>query len=208
MKISLWADGPTLCLSEDWQLSRTPPADPPDGKHFGFLFTDGSAGSVVAHAISPEDLMPLDRDTLIEGIRGAQAVVSGDAGLVEADAARTASGVPYVYSIMKIRAEPTGVQYNLTLQLVGDRVVLVQGHFAEGNRTGVREATVYEVAMRRNWVTAPNDENPTGGWAHDPYDGSTTGFVMNMSELPDFDQQFPGHPLTMARELLQSVADS
>ena len=36
---------------------------------------------------------------------------------------------------------------------------------------------------------------------------STTGFVMNMSELPDFDQQFPGHPLTMARELLRSIAE-
>lgn len=152
--------------------------------------------------------MPFDRDTLIEGIRHAQAVMAGQAGLVEADAARTASGVPYVYSIMKIRAEPTGVQYNLTLHLAGDRPLQVQGHFVEGNRTGVRDATVYEVAMRHNWVTPPNEEDPTGGWAHDPYDGSTAGFVMNMSELPDFDQQFPGHPLTMARELLRSVADS
>ena len=54
----------------------------------------------------------------------------------------------------------------------------------------------------------PTPDDPTGGWAHDPYDHSTTGFVMNMSELPDFDQQFPGHPLTLARELLQNIADS
>lgn len=31
---------------------------------------------------------------------------------------------------------------------------------------------------------------------------------VNMSELPDIDQQFPYHPLTMARELLQSIAGS
>jgi hypothetical protein len=31
---------------------------------------------------------------------------------------------------------------------------------------------------------------------------------MNMSELSDFDQQFAGHPLTLARELLQTIADS
>ena len=31
---------------------------------------------------------------------------------------------------------------------------------------------------------------------------------MNMSELPDFDEQFPNHPLTMARELLRNIAAS
>lgn len=55
---------------------------------------------------------------------------------------------------------------------------------------------------------APTQDDPTGGWAHDPFDHSTTGFVMNMSELPDFDEQFPSHPLTMARELLRNIAAS
>lgn len=37
---------------------------------------------------------------------------------------------------------------------------------------------------------------------------SAAGFVMNMSELPDFDEQFPNHPLSMAQELLRNIADS
>jgi hypothetical protein len=42
----------------------------------------------------------------------------------------------------------------------------------------------------------------------DPYNGSTTAFVMNMSELRDFDEHFPTHPVWMAWELLASVVAS
>ena len=69
------------------------------------------------------------------------------------------------------------------------------------------EAFVYEMSQRRNMLQEPTEDDRTGGWTHGPYDHSTTGFVMNMSELPDFDQQFPSHPLTMARELLRSIAE-
>ncbi len=66
---------------------------------------------------------------------------------------------------------------------------------------------MYEMAQRRNMLQEATEDDPTGGWAHDPFDYSTTGFVMNTSELSDFDEQFPGHPLTMARELLRSIAE-
>lgn len=35
-----------------------------------------------------------------------------------------------------------------------------------------------------------------------------TGFVTIMSELSEFDQQFPYHPLTLTRELVQRVIGS
>lgn len=78
----------------------------------------------------------------------------------------------------------------------------------EGDTTGVRDATVYEIARQNQWLREPTTDDPTGGWARDPYTGLSAGFVMNMSELPDFDGQFPAHPLSMAREVVASVRAS
>lgn len=64
------------------------------------------------------------------------------------------------------------------------------------------------MASCQNLLNEPTEDDPTGGWAHDPFDNSTTGFVMNISELPDFDQQFPHQPLTMARELFRNGQQS
>lgn len=77
-----------------------------------------------------------------------------------------------------------------------------------GNPTGAREAFGYEIAKRNNMRGEPTEDDSTGGWAHDPFGHSATGFVMNVSDLPDFDLQFPNHPLTMARELLRTVGAS
>ena len=49
--------------------------------------------------------MPLDKDQMIDGLLEADAVVAGQAGLIEVDVERTSSGVPFVYSLMKIKQE-------------------------------------------------------------------------------------------------------
>ena len=208
MQISLWSGGPTLKLADHWQPMRTLPDDPPDLQVFGFKLHDGVSGFLMMHAIPADEAMPLDQQQVIEGLRRADAVVAGEAGLIDVGAARTASGIPYVYSLMKIPGEQSGVHYNLTLHLVGERALQVRGNFDEGDLTGTREAFVYEMARRGNMLHEPTEDDPTGGWARDPFDYSTAGFVMNMSELPDFDGQFRSHPLTLARELLRNIADS
>ena len=206
MQTSLWPGGPTLTLPDYWQPLWTLPDDPPDTQVLACKFDDGATGSLIMHPIPPDEAMPLDQQELIDGLRGAHEVLAGQAGLIDVDAARTASGTPYVYSLMKIPGEHRGIHYNLTLHLVGDRTLQIRSGFDEGDVTGMREAFVYEIAQRRNMLHERTPGDPTGGWAHDPYDHSTTGFVMNMSELPNFDQQFPGHPVTLARELLRSIA--
>jgi hypothetical protein len=208
MQISLWAGGPTLHLSGPWEPLRTLPDDPPDAPKLGFMLSDGIAGLLMMQTIPPDGAMPLDRQELIDGLRRSQWVTSGEAGFVDVNVSRTNSGIPYVYSLMKIPGEPRGIHYNLTLHLIGERVMQIRGHFDEGTVTGMREAVVYEMAQRSNMLREPTEDDPTGGWAHDPFDHSTRGFVMNMSELPDFDEQFPKHPLTLARELLRNIADS
>lgn len=208
MQTILWPDGPTLTLPDYWQPLKTLPDDPPDTQAFAFKFRDGATGFLMMHTIPPHQAMPLDQHALIDGLRTADEVLAGEAGFIDVDAARTASGLPYVYSLMKIPGEHRGVHYNLTLHLVGERTLQIRSGFDEGDVTGMREAVVYEMAQRHNMLHEPTPDDPTGGWAHDPFDHSTTGFVMNMSELPDFDRQFPGHPLTMARDLLRTIAAS
>lgn len=195
-------------MADHWQSLRTTPDDPPDMQVFGFKLRDGASGLLFIHSIPADEVMPLDRQVLIDDLRQAREVIAGEAGFIDVDAARTKSGIRYVYSIMKIRGEPAGVHYNLTLHLVGERALQVRGHFDEGGVTGMRDAFVYEMAQRRNMLREPTKGDPTGGWARDPFDYSTAGFVMNMSELPGFDEQFPNHPLRMAWELLRNIADS
>ena len=208
MQISLWPAGPTLEVGDQWQPLRTLPDDPPDTQVFGFKLSDGVTGLLMMNAIPPHAVMPLNPQELIDDLRGGPEVTSGQAGFIDVDVATTASGTPYVYSLMKIPGEQRGVHYNLTLHLVGDRPMQIRGHFDEGEVTGTREAVVYEMARRHDMLHEPTAEDASGGWAHDPFDHSTDGFVMNMSELPDFDGQFPGHPLTLARELLRNIAES
>lgn len=207
MEISLWPGGPTLELADHWQPMRTLPDDPPDMQVFGFQLRDGESGFLRMHTIPPNQAMPLNRQAVIDGLRGASEVIAGQAGLIDVGAARTASGIPYVYSLMKIPGEHSGVHYNLTLHLVGERALQVRGNFDEGSLTGMRDAFVYEMAQRSNMLEEPTADDPTGGWARDPFDHSNRGFVMNMSELPDFDKQFPNHPLTLARALLRNISD-
>lgn len=117
---------------------------------------------------------------------------------------KTASGVPYVYSIVKIRLEPVGVEYNLTLHFPGEHPVQLRGGFAEGNPTGARMRWSMKWLGATWWGRRPRMIQAAAGRAT-PFDHSTTGFVMNMSELPRFDEQFLAHPLSMARELLRSI---
>ena len=43
-------------------------------------------------------------------------------------------------------------------------------------------------------------------WARDPYDSTIKeGALMNMSEAEEYDEHFPGFPLSMCRELLHTI---
>ena len=208
MHVNVWDGGPTLALADYWQEGNVLSDDPPGTQAFGYLFSDDSTGTVTARTYPDQYAMPLDKDRMIDSLLKADAVVAGDAALIELNVEQTAGGIPFVYSLMKIKQEPGGVQYNLTLHLHAEHVYQVQGFFIEGHTTGIRDAMVYEIARQNDWLDEPTADDPMGGWARDPFTGSRTGFVMNMSELPRFDEQFLAHPLSMARELLRSIAGS
>ena len=53
------------------------------------------------------------------------------------------------------------------------------------------------------------DLMPFAGWTKDPYDESyRRGALMNLSELEEFDEQFPGSALSMCRELVKAIEES
>ena len=50
------------------------------------------------------------------------------------------------------------------------------------------------------------EDDPFVGWAKDPYDDTIReGALMNLSEREEFDEQFPGFPLSMCREFVRTV---
>lgn len=159
-----------------------------------------NAGCIVF--ISAEDYsrsLPREQDELIDGIRQ---FLSDNQGLIKVVAEKD-----YVYSIVKNLKEPHGVQYILTYQkFYNDFLINIQGFFEEAGMTGIRESMVY--AILKGEDALGNDEDPFAGWVKDPYDDSViTGARMNLSEQEEFDEKFPGFPLSMCRELVKCLIE-
>ena len=117
MEISIGDTGRTLTLPEHWQGLDTVPEDAPGTVAFGYR----TASSFAAVTLAPLDgqMMPVDRDDVISGIR--PALEEADAELVDVDAGETPSGDLLVYTIVRT-PEPAegegageGDQLNLTL---------------------------------------------------------------------------------------------
>jgi hypothetical protein len=117
-------------------------------------------------------------------------------------------GKDYVYSIVKNLREPSRVQYILTYQrFYKDFILNVQAFFEEAGTTGIRDTMVYALCSNEGLI-GDDDENPLAGWTQDPYDAEITkGALMNLSEQEQFDEQFPGFPLSMCRAFINCVVD-
>lgn len=66
--------------------------------------------------------------------------------------------------------------------------------------TGVRDATMYVVYQN----AVSKDAQNVRPWTYDPYDVEyKSGFLMNLSEQEELDDQFPTHPLSEARRFVK-----
>ncbi|MGO3361840.1 MAG: hypothetical protein ACTIL2_05300 [Corynebacterium sp.] len=144
MDITIGDTGRTLTLPDHWETLDTLPGDAPGTVAFGFR----DLQSYAAVTLGPLDgqMMPVDRDAVIEGIR--PALAEAGAELIEVDAGETPGGDLLVYTIVKTPPPESvpgddgdaeelgdGPQYNLTLNLAVDNgeylePFLVQGFFA------------------------------------------------------------------------------
>ena len=185
--------GTRLALPDGFLPMRPMPDDPPGSLPRG-MEDPGATCFAMVMPIDPAQAMPFDnpRD-VIDGIHEA---LADDQGLVEVVSSQTASGLRCIHSVVKTAAEPSGVQYALTLDLeLPEFCIQIQGFFDEGGTTGTRDAAVYAM------TGAGPDE-----WRRDPYDPArTAGNLMNLSELPKYDSAFPQHPLSLLRGFVADV---
>ena len=110
--------------------------------------------------------------------------------------------VPFVYTVVKSLKQPSGVQYILTFQMDFESEVLnLQGYFDEEGVTGIRDAAIYEQAMREGIISARDRSK----WCADPYQPDFRfGALMNLAEQERFDDAFPSHPLSELRRFVKT----
>ena len=172
------------------------PEDPPDS----IVIMKVTEESQCMVLICPIDqTMPLDNPQAV--INGIHNSLADDQGLVEAEALTDKKGI---YSIVKTKQDPSGVQYCLTLHFnLSGKLYNATGFFSEQGFTGRREAVVYELTHRDGIVKPDMD-----GWAFDPYDKNhTKGFLMNLSESRQFDEMFPLHSLSELRNFIKELVE-
>lgn len=189
-------------IPDEYQRLKPLPDDLPEQISFGGQ-TENALALVRAYPVAMERAMPFNSpQTVINWIHDA---LSEDQGLIEVSAGKTKGGKPYIFSIVKTRQQPSGMQYVLTLHMRFPSDILeIQAFFEEYGMTGLRDTIVHEIERREG-----NVGDGFEGWMRDPYDPEyTKGIRMNLSEFPKYDKMFPNHPLSVLRRFVEDVREN
>lgn len=190
-------------IPQDFQRLNSEPDDPDNSVAFGKQ-TPEAMCYIIMFPIKKDIAMAFDNDkAVIDGIHG---VLRDDQGLVEVKSGLTNGRWKYVYSIVKTKLEPSGMQYILTLQIdMNDFCMNIQAYFDEAGTTGLRDTTIMNQLISEGKITPPN----MSGWFKDPYDENhKKGLLMNASEKEEYDYRFPQHPLSEIRHLAKYIIDN
>lgn len=192
-----------LNIPVEFQKMNSKPEDPANSVVYGKQ-TESSNCFLMMYPINAQSAMPYENErAVVDGIHGA---LSDTQGLVEVKAGTTKNQKRYIYSIVKSKLDPSGMQYILTMHIdMDDHTINVQAFFAEAGMTGSRDTAVMNKMIEEEKVTMPNME----GWFKDPYDENyTKGLLMNLSEQSEYDTMFPKHPLSEARSFIKYVVEN
>lgn len=193
----------TLQLPEEYETLLSLPEDSEDALSFEKDTSDAIC-FIQTYPIREKDTMSIsDTKSVIDIIHES---LGEKQGLIEVNNGITKYNKQYIYSIVKSARQTSGMNYILTMHLVKKGLALcVKGKFEERGITGVRDATIYEYAIRQNLVNESNKK----GWFKDPYDETfTKGMVMNLSERREYDYSFPKHPLSEMRRLITYIIEN
>ena len=174
------ASGVPLVIPAEYLGMERMEGDPEDAEIYGFN----------------EDALPFgDVDSVIENVHE---ILEETQGLIRVGSGSTASGRPFIYTIIKNVTEEGVLQYTLTLQIaLEDRALNVQGFFNETGDGKKRERAVYSL---RRILSEP--------WAADPYDPTfTRGRLMTQAERSAWDRDYPTHALSEARKLVKCLVE-
>jgi hypothetical protein len=162
---------------------------------------EGDGLTLHVQGYPPDLAASLDDVDAVRSALRAEAVQAG-AGLVEADVI-TLDGLPAVRSIIKKPQQPGGMTYEGALRLLRrDFSVSLNILCRETGVTGMRDSAVF---LR---VAADYDAPRDVPWFQDPYDPLFKGPVLrNPADDPEWDDRFPGHPLSRCRAHLRMLED-
>lgn len=189
-------------IIDGWQQLETMPDDPEETIALGKM-TSMAQCFVRIYPIRDVQVMPFDNTKVV--IEGIHQSLANSQALIEVNNGRDSNGCRFIYSIIKNRLEPSGVQYFLRAHIeIGIRGVVseINGFFDESGTTGLRDSTIYQLAVNKG-IILPGSSNH---WQRDPYDATfDRPYLMNMSENEEFDKCFPEHPLSLSRKLIQTI---
>jgi hypothetical protein len=112
-------------------------------------------------------------------------------------------GFDIIETIFKSRQEPHGTTYigSITVPFK-DRSYVVKVQCPEIGITGIRESVIFDKICQEQGEKVDKDKinEIVKNFFRDPYDENIrNGFLMNLSELQEYDEMFPDHPLTIVR---------
>lgn len=190
-------------MPSDFQRMNTLPEDPANSIAYGKQ-TQSSTMFVMMYPISNQAAMPYGNEkVVVDGIHG---VLSETQGLVEVKSGSTKNQKRYIYSIVKTKLNPSGMQYVLTMHIdMNNHAINIQSYFDEVGMTGLRDATIMNKMISEGKITPPNMD----GWFKDPYDENyRRGLLRNESEKPEYDAMFPQHPLSEMRNFIKYLVEN
>lgn len=124
-------------------------------------------------------------------------------GVIEIDTV-VVDGCPAVRTLFKLAQQPKGRTYLASLTIpFRDFSYVFKVQCEELEVTGIRDTVVSMNLMSEGVVGFDAKSGTMTGWLDDPYDQHETGpMTRNKSERREYDSQFPEHPLSRARRVL------
>jgi hypothetical protein len=124
-------------------------------------------------------------------------------GVVEIDTV-VIDGYTAVRTLFKAAQQPTGRTYFGALTFpFRDFSYVMKVQCEERGMTGVRDTVVSMTLIKLGEIVVDVESGRMTGWLDDPYDPTEVGpMTRNKSERPEYDAQFPDHPFSRARWVL------
>lgn len=160
-------------------------------------------------AAPPDILADLNSVDAVRAFYRSQ-VFSAGIGMIEVDTLQVDDCV-VIRTIFKQPQQPMGMSYlgSLTIPFRNFSYV-VKVQCQEYGVTGIREAVVLDSLLQSGQVKLDSrNVNQIEGWAQDPYDAAIeTPLARNLAEDEKYDVQFPEHPLSRVRLILNQIQAS
>lgn len=134
-----------------------------------------------------------------------QSIAAVNGGIIAIDILAL-KNIPVVRTIFKTPQQPSGMTYLAALTIPFENCsYVVKVQCAECGTTGIRDAVIGQKLLLNG--TLKVGENGYENWFSDPYDDTfKSGTLMKQSEQSIYDKDFPDHPLTQARMIIEQLS--